>query len=64
MCKTFNDVSLSLTCPSRFNLTQAKKFAVKSIKGVFHSFDSLRVGATAIFKIFAIAHVDNLTTLL
>ena len=40
MCKTFNDVSLLLTCPSRFNLTQTKKFAVKSVEDSFHSFDS------------------------
>jgi len=39
MCKTFNDVSLSLTCPNRFNLTQTKKFAVKSVEDTFRSFD-------------------------
>jgi len=40
MCKTFNDVSLSLTCPSWLNLTQTKKFAVKSVEDSFHRFDS------------------------
>jgi len=40
MGKTFNNVLLSLTCPSRFNLTQKKKFAVKSVEDSFHSFDS------------------------
>jgi len=40
MCKTFNDVSLSLTGPNRFNLTQTKKLAVKSVEDSFHSFDS------------------------
>jgi len=40
MYKTFNDVSLSLTFPSRFNFTQTKKFAVKSVEDSFHSFDS------------------------
>jgi len=41
MCYTFNVVPLSLTCPSRFNSTQTNNFTVKSVKGVFHSFDSL-----------------------
>jgi len=41
MCKTFNDVPLSLACPSRINLTQTNNFTVKSVAGVFHSFDSL-----------------------
>jgi len=41
MCKTFNVVPLSLTCPSRINLTQTNNFTVKSVKGVFHSFDWL-----------------------
>jgi len=41
MCKTFNDVPLSLTYPSRINLTQKNNFTVKSVEGVFHSFDSL-----------------------
>jgi len=41
MCKTFNDVPLSLTCPSRINLTQTNTFTIKSVKGVFYSFDSL-----------------------
>jgi len=41
ICKTFNVVPLSLTCPSRINLTQTNKFTVKSVKGVFHSFYSL-----------------------
>jgi len=41
MCKTFNDVPLSLTYPSRINLTQINTFTEKSVKGVFYSFDSL-----------------------
>ena len=41
MCKTFNVVLLSLTYPSRFNLRQTNDFTVKSVKGVFHRFDSL-----------------------
>jgi len=41
MCKTFNDVPLSLACPSRINLTQTNNFTIKSVEGVFHSFDSL-----------------------
>ena len=41
MCKTFNDVPLSFTYPSRINLTQTNNFTVKSVEGVFHSFDSL-----------------------
>jgi len=41
MCKTFNVVPLSLTCPRRINLTQTNNFTVKSVEGVFHSFDSL-----------------------
>ena len=41
MCKTFNDVPLSLTCPSGFNLTQTNNFTVKSVEGIFHSLDSL-----------------------
>jgi len=41
MCKTFNDVSLSLTYPIRINLTQTNNFTVISVEGVFHSFDSL-----------------------
>jgi len=31
----------TLTCPSRFNLTQTNNFTVNSFKGVFHSFGSL-----------------------
>jgi len=41
MCKTFNNVPLPLTYPSRINLTQTNNFTVKSVEGVFHSFDSL-----------------------
>jgi len=41
MCKTFNVVPLSFTCPSRINLTQTNNFTVKSVEGMFHSFDSL-----------------------
>jgi len=41
ICKTFNDVSLSLTRASRINLTQTNNFTVKSVECVFHSFDSL-----------------------
>jgi len=41
MCKTFNNVLLSLTYPSRFNLTQTNNFTVKSVEGIFLSFDSL-----------------------
>jgi len=41
MCKTFNVVPLPLTCPSRINLKQTNNFTVKSVKGVFHTFDSL-----------------------
>ena len=41
LCKTFNVVPLSLTCPSRIILTQTNNFTVKSVEGMFHSFDSL-----------------------
>jgi len=41
MCKTFNVVPLSLTCPNRINLTQTNNFTVKSVVGIFHSFGSL-----------------------
>jgi len=41
MCKTFNDVPLPITYPSRINLTQTNKSTVKSIEGVLHSFYSL-----------------------
>ena len=65
MRKTLNDVPLSLTCPSRFNLTQTNKLTVKSVEGIVHSFDSLlRVDATAFFKLFPKAHVHNLTATL
>jgi len=43
MCKKFNVVQLSLTCPSRINLTQTDNFTVKSVKSMFYSFDSLIV---------------------
>jgi len=65
MYKTFNGIQLSLTCPSRFNLTQTNKLTVKSVEGIIHSFDSLlRVDATAFFKLFPKAHVHNLTATL
>jgi len=39
MWKTFDVIPL--TCPTRINLTQTNNFTVKSVKGVFYSFDSL-----------------------
>jgi len=43
MCKMFNVVQLSLTCPSIINLTQTNNLTVKSVKSVFYNFDSLIV---------------------
>jgi len=41
MFKTFNVVPLSLTYPSRINLTQTHNFTAKLVKGVCCSFDVL-----------------------
>jgi len=60
MCKTFNDVPLSLTCPSRINLTQTNNFIVKSVESVFHRFDSL-IACQCNCYLQKILHVDNLT---
>jgi len=57
MCKTFNVIPLLLICPTGVNLTQTKSFTVKSIEGVFTVL--LFAYATTVFKVFAIAPVDN-----
>jgi len=44
----------------QFNTNE--KFAVKSVEAAFTVLiRQLRIGATAMLKIFAVAHVDNVT---